>query len=222
MSNYKIQQKELAKAIHDAENIRSTVKVLSTTIQGDTGLNTDCAGALSVVVEGLDAHLITLGALHMCAGQYDKEQKAEGSYMALLDEILDGHLDTAAELSGYVEILDSLQSAICQFDGSEPDAERNSAQDSLYALHRSIARFKDAQDEQMSGYTVRWHDIKAVQHLNGCEDNPIKLINDLVQEKRTAGMYEEVGRILEKFKVEYWRDVPLGQYSVIWSELAAL
>ena len=158
MGNYKIQQKELAKAITGAEDIRSAVNVLSATLHGG-GNTAYCAGSLRVVSEAIDAHLITLGALHVRAGWYDKEQSAEGGYKALLDEILDGHLDTAAELSGHVEILDNLKTRICTFDGSEPQAERNSAQDSLYALHQSIARFKDAQDEQMNSYTVRRHDI---------------------------------------------------------------
>jgi len=70
----------------------------------------------------------------------------------LIKQIIDDHMDIRAELSGYTETLNLLQTKICQFDGSEEQGERNSTHDALFSLWRSFDRFKDSWDEQVNGY----------------------------------------------------------------------
>ena len=152
MSNYRTEQRELEKAIKGANDLVCAINTV-----GDAG---GYVGAVNVLVQTVKTHMLDLKAMYLRMSQYDEELKADGRYKLLLDEITSDYIDTAAELSGYVEILDGLKSRICTFDGSEPRAERNSAQDSLYALHRSIARFKDAQDEQANRYAVQRHSLE--------------------------------------------------------------
>jgi hypothetical protein len=91
--------------------------------------------------------------------------QTHGTMEKLINEIFDDHIGIAAELSGYVEILNTLQTEVSRFDGSETQAERISAQDSLHALWRSMERFKDAWDDQVSGYANRLYELRNVDKV---------------------------------------------------------
>jgi hypothetical protein len=168
MTNYKL---ELEKAITGANDLMCAVSAIST---GETA-DADYTGALRVLAQGIEAHARDLEAMRLCMSWEDKAREAKGGNNALLDQIFNDYTDTAAELSGYVEILNSLQTEICQFDGSESQAERISAQDSLYSLWRSVARFKDAQDAQMDSYAKR---RKSETSAEACNKKPSPAITD--------------------------------------------
>jgi len=158
MSNYKTEQQELEKAIRGANDLVCAINTVGDAMNTGGSDAEGYVGAINSLAQVAKTHILDLKAMHLRMSQYDKEQEAEGSNNALLNQILNDYTDTAAELSGYVEILNNLTTSICQFDGSEPQADRNSAQDSLFTLHQSMTRFKDAQDVQMDGYAKRRRD----------------------------------------------------------------
>jgi hypothetical protein len=136
----------------------------------------------------------------------------------LIGEIFDDFVDVSAELSGYTETLNLLQTKICLFDGSEDRGEFNLTVDALHALWRSMERFQKAWNEKVSGYAKRRHQLgKASKHFD-----PIRRLEKLGIKATRNGKGQEWVKILDRHGVTSYADFPLSRYSALEADLIGL